>query len=134
MVGCVAVPAVPLTKCLSRLCHMRYRLKANIQPANSSMCLQLLDLTKWESGKMLHGTVAARRTSSCMERWVAACCRQLVSSDRFSFVKLMRTRYVGGAKGEEKTVWIHLPRFSATNSNLLEPIRSQYSRDARRVI
>ena len=48
VVGWVAVPAVPLTKCLSTLCHMPYRLKANIQPADSSMCLQLLDLSTWE--------------------------------------------------------------------------------------
>ena len=72
VVGCVAVPAVPLMKCLSTLCHMRCRLKANIQPADSSMCLQLLDLSTWESGQMPNGTVAAGRTTSFMERWVAS--------------------------------------------------------------
>ena len=68
----LAVPAVPLTKCLSTLCHMRSRLKENIQPADSSMCLQLLDLFTWESGQMPNGTVAAGRTTSFMERWVAS--------------------------------------------------------------
>ena len=51
---------------------MRYQLKANIQPADSSMCLQLLDLFTWESGQMPNGTVAAGRTTSFMERWVAS--------------------------------------------------------------
>ena len=39
---------------------------------NSSMCLQLLDLSTWESGQMPNGTVAAGRTTSFMERWVAS--------------------------------------------------------------
>ena len=36
----------------------------------------------------------------------------------------------GRGEGPGETVWIHLPRFSATNRNLLEPIRWPYSRDA----
>ena len=36
------------------------------------MCLQLLDLSTWESGQMSNGTVAASRTSSFIERWVAS--------------------------------------------------------------
>ena len=36
------------------------------------MCLQLLDLSTWESGQMPNGTVAAGRITSFMERWVAS--------------------------------------------------------------
>ena len=51
---------------------MRYGLKASIQPADSSMCLQLLDLSTWESGQMPNGAAVAGRPSSFMERWVAS--------------------------------------------------------------